>query len=89
MTDSSGRVGDWDEIHGFDSPGEYERFRGWIDGAIEDGALSEVAVESNYGGSSLFDERWFRSASGGTWRLVAPEPPFLGTFEMIDLPKER
>jgi hypothetical protein len=72
---------DWDAIHGFGSPGEFERFRRWIAEAAAEGVLQEVAVEAPYGGSRLFDERWYRTASGRRWRVVAPDPPFLGVFE--------
>lgn len=74
----------WDEIHGFDSPGEYRRFLTWIADGLTDGSLEEVAVERRYSGSELFEERWFRAQSGQLWRLVAPEPPFRGVFVMVD-----
>jgi hypothetical protein len=35
---------DWDEIRGFESPGDYERFLKWIAVAITEGALHEVPV---------------------------------------------
>lgn len=73
----------WDEIHGFTSPGEFVRFQQWIADAVAEGALTEVPVDSVYSGSSLFDERWYRAASGTVWRVVAPEPPFRGVFERV------
>lgn len=74
---------EWDEIHGFASPGEFDRFRKWIDEALQEGALAEVPVESPYSGSTMFDERWYRSTAGDTWRVVAPDPPFRGVFERV------
>lgn len=74
---------DWDEIHGFASPGEYRRFEAWVGEALEEGALTEIEVAVPYSGSSMFYERWFRSASGQVWRLVTPDPPFRGVFEQV------
>jgi len=73
----------WDEIHGFASPGEFQRFRAWISEAVRENVLVEVPVESPYSGSSLFDENWYRAAGGVVWRVVAPEPPFRGVFERV------
>lgn len=66
-----------------DSPGEFERFKQWIASAPDEGALVEVPVQERYRGSSMFDEHWYRATSGSVWRLVAPEPPFLGVFERV------
>lgn len=44
-----------DEIHGFASPKEYERFMTWIAGQVESGALTEVEVESRYADSPMFE----------------------------------
>jgi hypothetical protein len=74
---------DWDEIHGFASPGEFNRFRQWVEEALEEGALAEVPVGSPYSGSPMFDEHWYRSSSGDVWRVVAPDPPFRGVFERV------
>lgn len=74
---------EWDEIHGFLSPGEFERFRQWIAEAQAEGVLTEVPVSEPYSGSPLFDERWYRSTSGTVWRVVEPDPPFRGVFERV------
>ena len=73
----------WDEIHGFSSPGEYQRFMTWLAEAVEEGALVEIEVDEPYSGSWMFDERWFRSGSGQVWRLVAPDAPFRGVFAQV------
>jgi hypothetical protein len=75
---------DWDEIHEFQSRGEYERFLKWIAEAIAEGELQEVPVVSRYAGATVFDEHWYRAASGQTWRLVAPDYPFKGVFEKVN-----
>ena len=73
---------DWEEIHGFRSPGEYERFLQWISDSIASGKIQEIAVGSRYSGAS-FDEHWYRAPSGQKWRLVAPDFPFKGVFERV------
>jgi hypothetical protein len=73
----------WEEIHGFATPGEFERFKTWIATALEEAAIIEVPVLEQYGGSPLFDECWYREPDGSTWRLVAPNPPFRGVFERV------
>jgi len=70
----------WDEIHEFASLGEFNRFLRWIADAVEEGVLIEVAVLDRYDGSTIFDERWYRSAVGEVWRVVAPDFPFKGVF---------
>jgi hypothetical protein len=74
---------EWDEIHGFVSPGEFARFLSWIEDVLADGLLREVAVEQRYAHATVFEERWFRATSGEIWRVVAPDPPFMGVFEKI------
>ncbi|MGN6611683.1 MAG: hypothetical protein ACTHLJ_07885 [Angustibacter sp.] len=74
----------WDEIEGFTSPGEFQRFLLWVQSALDEGALAEIPVQARYGPSAMFEERWFEAPSGQRWRLVAPEPPFLGVFLMVE-----
>ena len=81
-SDGSGRVEDWEEIHGFRSPGEFRRFERWIREALRDGSAVEIPVKRPYAGP-VFEERWFRAASGRIWRLVSPDAPFPGVFEVV------
>lgn len=74
---------EWEEIHGFGSPGEFARFQQWIEGVVMEGVLKQVEVEERYG-SEMYDERWYRSRSGETWRLVAPDFPFKGVFARVE-----
>ncbi|NUW36992.1 hypothetical protein HTZ77_37160 [Nonomuraea sp. SMC257] len=78
----------YDEIHGFDSPGEFSRFKEWLSAAIKDGDFEEVPVESRYWNVENFDEKWFRDFTGVIWRLVAPDPPFTGVFMVVSHPGE-
>lgn len=72
----------WGEIQGFKSPGEFKDFIKWIDSLVSEGVVNEVNVENYYGGSPW--ERWFQCKCGRRWRLVEPDPPFLGVFEPVD-----
>lgn len=74
----------WDEIHGFQSPGEYSRFVSWISEALEGGVLQEIPVGSRYAGATVFEEHWYRTGSGQIWRVVAPDYPFTGLFARVD-----
>lgn len=74
----------WDEIHGFGSLLEYERFESWLADAIGHGFFVEVDVDAPYSGSNSFEQRWVRDSSGVVWRLVAPDAPFPGVFEKVN-----
>ena len=72
---------EWDEIHGFASPAEFNRFHIWIAEQLVERNLIEIPVAEPYSGSPMFDERWYRANDGTVWRVVAPDPPFRGAFE--------
>lgn len=67
-----------EEINGFKSILEFERFQRYITGLVEDGELVEVTVKNYYAG---FHEQWFKCKSCSTiWRLVYPDFPFTGIW---------
>lgn len=75
----------WEEIHGFYSPTEYERFCHWlkrqVDGEVAEEIVTSLCSSDLPGGVG---ERWFLcKRSGVVWRLIAPEPPFLGAWEQL------
>lgn len=74
----------WHEIHGFRSPMEYQRFQSWLIELQHSHVIAEVPVSEPYAGSPMFVEAWYRAGDGRTWRLVAPDPPFRGVFELTD-----
>lgn len=74
---------EWDEISGFRSLDEFNRFLVFLDGCLIDQTLREVAVISRYSNIEMFDERWFGTSASTVWRLVAPEIPFRGVFLRI------
>jgi hypothetical protein len=74
----------WDEIHGFASPGEYKRFVQYIEGQVASGVAKEQPTDPLYGKGMIYGGRWFQDVTtGAIWRLVAPDPPFLGLWEPI------
>ena len=74
----------FEKIHGFRSPGEYERFVRWIEERVAEGGVRELPVAHAYSSGS-FAERWFRAdGEEQPWRLVAPEVPFRGVFLPVD-----
>jgi hypothetical protein len=77
-TDSSALA----EIHGFDSPAHFSTVCRTMDERVRRGELSPVPVEHVYA-SEMFEETWYRTPTGETWRLVSPEFPFKGVLERV------
>lgn len=74
----------WEEINGFNSPGEYKRFIAYIEDLIARKLVAEVAVDDTYGRGEIYGGRWFKDAeSSEIWRLVAPDFPFRGLWEPV------
>jgi hypothetical protein len=62
----------WEEIHGFSSPGEYDRFVRYIEQQVTAGLAREVETNPLYGKGMIFGGRWFEDAeTKDVWRLVA------------------
>lgn len=75
----------WEEIHGFQSPGEYRRFVVYLEKVVGEGHVVEVPGDPNYGPGKLFGGQWFKDLeSGEVWRLIPPDPPFLGLWERVE-----
>jgi hypothetical protein len=73
-----------EEIHGFSTRGEYQRFVEYIERQVAAGQAEEISVDPSYGPGELFGGRWFRDGSSGeVWRLVPPDPPFYGLWEPV------
>jgi hypothetical protein len=76
----------WEEIHGFNTPGEYHRFCLWLQLQVEVDMVEEVPVcqskkEIPFG----IHEQWFKcKVSGEVWRLVAPDAPFRGLWVAVE-----
>jgi hypothetical protein len=76
----------WEVIHGFESPGEFRRFCSWLSDQVNTGLVERVPV-TEPSGDLIFglEECLYRcKASGETWRLVAPQAPFRGSWSPID-----
>ena len=76
----------WEEIHGFDTLGEYRRFCAWLELQVLDGTAENIPIghskkEVPFGS----DEKWFRcNESGEVWRLVAPDSPSRGFWAVVE-----
>ena len=74
----------WEEIHGFTSPSEYERFSKYISNQVKLGQVEEITPDPEYGPGEIYGGMWFRElASGEIWRLVPPDYPFKGLWEPV------
>jgi hypothetical protein len=67
-----------EEIKGFQSIYEFERFQKYIANLIEEGELLDISVQKYYAG---FPEELFRCKTCDTiWRLIHPDFPFKGLW---------
>jgi hypothetical protein len=74
----------WEEIHGFDSPGEYQRFVRYIGQQVAAGSALELPADPLYGKGMIYGGRWFQDVdTGAVWRLVPPDFPFRGLWEPV------
>ena len=74
----------WEEINGFESSAEFERFQAWLKETVADGNAEEVPVLERYQEISSLVEEWYRHIDSHTlWRLLRPDPPFTGLFKRI------
>jgi len=70
------------EIHGFESPGEYERFNRWLDALIADGSCIERSCVK-VGVDEKYVRREIAFSSGEVWRLEPPDFPFRGSWQPL------
>ncbi|WP_434148013.1 hypothetical protein ACR2R6_11900 [Methylocaldum gracile subsp. desertum] len=74
----------WEEIHGFASPSEYNRFVQYIEGQVKNGHAVEVDPDPDYGAGEIYGGRWFKDIeTGEIWRLIPPDFPFKGLWEAV------
>jgi len=74
------------EIHGFNSPGEYDRFVKYIESQVKAGYLKELEPDQEYGKGEIFGGRWYENVdSGDIWRLIPPDIPFRGLWEPVEV----
>jgi len=77
---------DWEEIHAFNSPGEYKRFCTYIEQQVASGDALERTADPDDGKGMIFGGRWFENPnSKEIWRLVPPDFPLRGVWEKVDL----
>ncbi len=76
---------EWEPIHGFRSPAEFDRFKAWIAARVEDGIAEQVAVDMAFKDANPMFEQWYRrTETGEVWRLIEPTPPSRGLFDRLD-----
>jgi hypothetical protein len=74
----------WDAVDGFASLAEFQQIHRAITEQIAAGSVKETEVRKPYSGLQTLDEHWYQcKATGNTWRLIAPDPPFPGIFEKV------
>ncbi|MBK7208533.1 MAG: hypothetical protein IPH91_09770 [Elusimicrobia bacterium] len=72
------------EIHGFQTTGEFNRFVEFLKTQVNLGILQEIPSDPAYSKGEIVGGRWFREIkSGKVWRLIDPDPPFRGLWEMV------
>lgn len=76
----------WEEIHGFQSPAEYQRFVRYIEDQVQAGHAKEIVPVPDYHKGFVFGGRWFQDVgSAEIWRLVPPDFPFRGVWEPVEI----
>jgi len=79
-----------EEIHGFASPGEFDRFIRYIEDQANMGLVQEVKPDLSCHKGEIYGGRWFKDINTNeTWRLVEPDFPFKGLWEKVDSQKIR
>ncbi len=77
-----------EEINGFNSIYEFERFLTYIDILVKDIDIVEVPVESKYGESNILQEKRYKCTEcNQQWRLVYPDFPFVGHWKKVQSKK--
>ena len=73
-----------EEIHGFASLGEYDRFVRYIGGLVKTGHVREIDPDPEYGYGEIYGGKWYDHIySDEVWRLVPPDIPFKGLWEPV------
>lgn len=74
----------WEKINNFQSLLEFNRFVSWMNEQVDENVVKLIPVVSPYAGATVLGEKWFLHVeSGEIWRLVWPDPPFTGVFEVV------
>ena len=74
-----------EEIHGFETPGEYENFMKYLDEQEAAGSIIKVDADSNYEKGLIYGGDWYKCATcNETWRIVRPDFPFRGLWEKVE-----
>ena len=73
-----------EEIDGFKSPGEFARFKAFLEAGMKRGELKAIPPDPSYHAGEIYGGRWFEVACDkSVSRLISPDPPFRGVFEHV------
>ncbi len=73
-----------EEIEEFRTPGEFERFKAFLNDGVTRGDLIKVTPDQSYHEGEIYGGEWFELCQDkSVWRLISPDPPFYGLFERV------
>jgi len=76
----------FEEIRAFRSPGEFKSFVEYLDRKVQKGIAAEIPPDPTYSKGQLRGGRWFECIKDKTiWRLLKPDFPFKGLWEVVEL----
>jgi hypothetical protein len=80
-------IDEWEPIHGFHSPDEYNSFIAYVEEQVKSGLVVEIEYDPTCGVIKTAGERWFQNArTRQVWKLLVPDP---GYFRGAWVPVER
>jgi hypothetical protein len=80
------KCGFLEEIHGFISLGEFEKFKKYLEEQVQKNNLSEVDADLNYEKGLIYGGKWYKCLEcNEIWRLVDPDFPFKGLWEKVEI----
>jgi hypothetical protein len=75
---------DWEPVEAFDSLDHYKEFLAMLEKQVAAGKAQSVTVDPVKRWGSAWKERWFECTEDHRiWRLVAPDSPFPGAFDLV------
>jgi hypothetical protein len=74
-----------EEIHGFKTPGEFDRFKIYLAEQLSKDTIKKTITDQSYKKGMIFGGEWFIcNTCNEIWRLVPPDYPFRGLWEKVD-----
>ncbi len=74
----------WNRIAAFACERDFFEFSRRVNSAVAEGRARPVETDPNYGRAMIYGGRWIScERTGEVWRLVEPQPPFMGLWEPV------